>query len=249
MLLSVSLYQLVSIILVLIAFFLGFKILESSWSYKINKPFLWEEAVKDGRLSDALKKAERTYDDKVRFYNFWFQIERIKKDNIPGAFAELGVYKGETASFIHLMEPSRNLHLFDTFNGFDSGDLAAEVINNSKYSATNFSDTSIESVKKIFENSNQVHFYPGYFPDTTASLTETTFALVHLDADLYQPTLAALQYFYPKLSPGGVIVVHDYNHSWAGVTKAVDQFRSAIPEQIIGIPDTQGSIMIIKNKC
>ena len=248
MLLSISIVQLISIILVLIAFYLGFKIMETKWSYKISKPYSWETAVNKGEIADELKNIERTYNDKVRFYNFYFQTQRLRKDNIEGAFAELGVYKGETAKILHLLDASRTLHLFDTFEGFTEKDLAVEIRNDEKYRTTNFADTDLETVKKLFAQSNNVFFHKGYFPTTTSDLAEQKFALVHLDADLYQPTIAALHYFYPRLSAGGVIIIHDYNHTWAGIVRAVDEFRKTILESIIEIADWQGSVMIVKNQ-
>ena len=218
-----------------------------SWSYKISKPFKWEESLKNGNISTHLKKIERSYRDKVRFYSIWFQIERIKSTHIQGAFAELGVYKGETANFIHEMDNSRELHLFDTFEGFDEQDLAEETSNDSKYNTSNFSDTSVDTVKELINGNENVYFHKGLFPQTTLSLQDKKYAFVSLDADLYAPTKAGLEYFYPKLSPGGVIVIHDYNHSWDGCRKAIDEFSKTIPETIVEIADWQGSAMIIKN--
>lgn len=240
-------FQTASIILVLIAFFLGFKILETGWSYKISKPYIWEQAVKNGEVSDALKKLERSYRDKVRLYNFWFQIERLKTENVVGAFAELGVYKGETAKIIYEMDTTRSLHLFDTFSGFSSVDLKSEISKDDKYSADNFADADLEEVKKLFAVGENIFFYKGYFPETAKDMNEQKFALVHLDADLYNPTIAALQYFYPKLSAGGVIIIHDYNHSWGGINKAVDEFLKTVPESLVAVADWQGSVMIVKN--
>jgi len=113
--------------------------------------------------------------------------------------------------------------------------------------SANFSDTSLEEVKNFIDGNENVHFHPGYFPESARNLSETNYAFVHLDADLYKPTLAALNYFYPKLSAGGVIIVHDYNHTWDGLRKAIDQFVQSIPETIIEIADWQGSVMIVKN--
>ncbi len=248
MFIAIDMFQTASIILVLIAFFLGFKIMETKWSFKISKPYKWEQAVKNGEVSDALKKLERTYRDKVRFYNFWFQIERLKTENVAGAFAELGVYKGETANIIHEMDATRSLHLFDTFDGFSSVDLKAELSKDDKYSPDNFADADLEEVKKLFAGSENIFFYKGYFPETTKEVKEQKFALVHLDADLYNPTIAALQYFYPKLSAGGVIIIHDYNHSWSGINKAVNEFKNTIPESLVTVSDWQGSVMIVKNQ-
>ena len=79
MLLSISVIQFISLALIVILFLLGFKIMETSWSYKISKPYKWETAVKEGLVSKELMKIERSYRDKVRFYNVWFQVERLKR--------------------------------------------------------------------------------------------------------------------------------------------------------------------------
>lgn len=247
MILALSFFQLGNIILVLILAFLAFKILETKWSYKISKPYAWEEAVRKGEVSAKLKKIERFYRDKARFYAIWFQIRRLKRDNISGAFAEVGVYQGETAKMIHEMDPDRRLHLFDTFEGFAKEDLKLEQASNPNLN-TDFSDTTLEQVKKLIDGNANVMFHAGYFPSTTKKLEEKEYAFVHLDADLYQPTLAGLTYFYPRLTPGGVILVHDYNHTWSGVTQAVDEFIKTIPERPVELMDWQGSVVIIKNK-
>ncbi len=240
-----STVQVISAVLVLIAVYLGFKILETSWSYTISKPYAWEQAVRSGRISKKLKRAERFYRDKVRFYMFWFQMERLRIDGVPGSFAEVGVYQGETANIIHAMDPSRPLHLFDTFRGFDARDGEDRLAEG--HEGLDFSDTSVEAVRQLVGNDEHVILHAGYFPDSTQGLAEQSYAFVHLDADLYQPTLAALKYFYPRLSPGGVIIIHDYNHNWQGVRKAILEFMPVIPETLVEISDWQGSAMIVKN--
>lgn len=244
---TLTFFQLANILLVLVFLFLGFKVFEQKWSYKISKPHNWDEAVKNGSVSNALKKIERTYHDKVRFYTFWLQIERIKNKKVPGSFAELGVYRGETAKIIHEIDPSRDLYLFDTFDGFSEEDLSVETSEEDKYNTSNFSDTSLPEVKDYIRGNEHVKFQSGYFPDSTANLDETIYSFVHLDADLYKPTKAALHYFYPKLSPGGVIIIHDYNHTWDGIRKAIDEFSQTIPESFVEISDWQGSAMLVKN--
>ena len=248
LLLSISIIQWVSILLVIILLFLAFKLLETNWSYKISKPWLWEDAVKNGRISKELVQVERTYRDKGRFYMLWFQVEQLKADQIPGAFAELGVYKGDTAHMLIEMAPGRPIYLFDTFEGFAPADLSQEPHTDERYTSSNFADTSYASVQKRFSAYVQVHIVPGFFPDSAQTVPEQQYALVHLDADLFEPTRAGLDYFYPKLSPGGILLVHDYNHSWEGVRKAVDEFAATIPEQFTPIADWQGSVVLRKNK-
>lgn len=248
MLLSIDIIQSVSIILIIIFFILGFKFIETGWSYKISKPYLWETAVKAGLVSKKLKSIERSYHDKVRFYSIWLQVKRLKEGNIKGVFAELGVYKGETAGMIHEMDNTRKFYLFDTFTGFEDKDLQFEDCNDKKYSTDNFSDTSMAAVKDFIDGNENIVFVPGYFPESAVIVPEEKYAFVHLDADLYKPTLAALTYFYPKLEAGGVILIHDYNHNWEGMRKAVDEFLMTIPESVFEIADWKGSAMIIRNQ-
>lgn len=238
------LYEILTFILVLLIY----KYLETFWSYKVYKPYKWEDAVKNKTISKKLISLEHGYYDKIRFYIMWFQIERLKNENIEGDFAELGVHKGETAKLIYEMDTARNLHLFDTFEGFNEKDLLQENKQGGKYTTKEFSDTDLESVKKQIDGGDRVIFHPGYFPSTSIGLENTKFSFVHLDADLYLPTIEALKFFYPRLSPGGVIIVHDYNHTWDGIKKAFDEFMPTIPESLIELPDWKGSVMIVKNK-
>ncbi len=213
------------------------------------EPPAWEQARKDVRLSKELLKVSRNYPDKVRLYNFWLQVQRINKNKIIGDFAELGVYKGESSQLLHLIAPERTLHLFDTFEGFTGTDLQTETGEALSYSTKDFADTSINKVlKKIGGNSEKIKVHPGYFPESAAGLENVTFALVNLDADLYNPTKAGLEFFYSRLSPGGVIFIHDYNHKWEGLVKAVNEFALTIPEELVLVPDLDSTVMIVKNK-
>ncbi len=225
-----------------------FKRRASQWHYHSDKPFAWNEARSRGELNSGLIRLEQATDDKVRFYQFWLQIERLKQEQVAGAFAELGVYKGETAEWLHLLDPERELHLFDTFEGFKAKDLAEEKAFGKYYQPGYFSDTDLETVQKRLGPSERLHYYPGYFPETLSDLPEQLYALVHLDADLYRPTLAALEYFYPRLAPGGLIIVHDYNHNWDGIRQALDEFVLKIPESLIYWADRQGSVQIVRQK-
>ncbi|NQW27215.1 MAG: class I SAM-dependent methyltransferase [Flammeovirgaceae bacterium] len=243
----ISWYFIINSALILLLLFLGYQYLESHWSYKINKPFAWEQAIANNLVDPRLTKLERTFRDRVRFYNLWFQIERLKRNKIKGAFAELGVHQGNTAKAIHLMDQTRPFFLFDTFKGFDERDLEKEQKADHKYSTTNFADTDIEQVRLYVGGNENIIFREGYFPETTFGLENQLFALVHLDADLYVPTLEALNFFYPRLSGEGVIIIHDYNHNWDGIPLAVNDFIDKIPESLIAITDWQGSVMIIKN--
>jgi O-methyltransferase len=244
---ALSLLEIVEIILILVVVIYLVRFVWIMFFAPGYVPVSWQLKARRKEIPEKLIRLSRSFPDKSRFFNIWLQIERLNKWEIPGAFAELGVYKGETARIIHSCDPDRKLHLFDTFQGFRPVDLNEESGDAAGYTPRNFADTSVEQVKRKIAGNDNIIFHPGYFPDSTAGIGEETFALVHIDADLYNPIKAGLEFFYPKLSPGGVIIVHDYNEKWKGAMKAVDEFVENIPEVLVPVPDKDNSIMIFKS--
>ncbi len=188
------------------------------------------------------KKAFMLSFDPVRYATMILAIQTVVRTQIKGDLAELGVFDGSTSKLIHSYAPDRKIYLFDTFGGFPDRDLKG------KHDGR-FKDTSIEKVKQKFGNLTNVIIKAGYFPDTTQGLENEQYAFVMLDADLFAPTLAGLQYFYPRLASGGYIFVHDYNsdESNFAVSQAVSKYFADKPEKIIEIPDEGGSILIRKS--
>jgi O-methyltransferase len=176
--------------------------------------------------------------DPVRDYAVALALQTIRLDGIAGAMAEVGVYRGEMATFYHRVMPERALYLFDTFEGFPKADL--EVDHDER-----FADTSLEAVKSRFPTDAKVIFRPGYFPATAQGLERERFAFVMLDVDLHKPTLAGLDWFYRRMPRGGYIFVHDYtsHESGGGISRAVDAFMADKPELLIHLPDAWGSIL------
>jgi len=186
--------------------------------------------------------------DTVRRDMLILLLRKMLERHVPGDMAELGVYRGNTARLIHHYVPERTLHLFDTFSGFDERDVGQERQKTGLATDQKaFSDTSIELVLRNVQKLNEnVEVHPGFFPQSVpAALTQRTFSFVHLDADLYDPTMAGLEFFYPRMAKGGILVVHDYN-SWPGARKAVQDFFSDKPEIPIPMPDKSGSAVIVK---
>jgi O-methyltransferase len=186
--------------------------------------------------------------DNVRRDMIVLLMREITERQVPGDLAELGVYRGSTARLIHHYLPERKFYLFDTFAGFDERDVKAEQTKSGrKTDAGGFVQTSLERARNhIAPLNDNVQFFPGYFPQSAPEfLRERKFALVNLDADLYEPTFAGLNFFYDRLSPGGFILVHDFN-SWAGSRKAIRDFFRDKPETPIPMPDKSGSALIAK---
>ena len=184
--------------------------------------------------------------DLPRFYFLGLVIDQIVKEKIEGDIAEVGVYKGNTASL--LAELARRMgctaYLFDTFQGFSEKDITGVDAHVDGHA---FSDTSLAAVRALVGDQN-VRFLPGYFPETTAGMPgDAVFSLVHIDCDLYAPFHAALHYFYPRLIPSGFLVMHDYSSLyWDGAEKAADEFFADKPEKLIPIPDKSGTVVIRK---
>jgi O-methyltransferase len=243
---NLSIFQIVNITLILILLVLFIRYLWIVFIIRDDQPLQWQHAVKSGLIAQRLKRLKRGYPDKVRFFNWWFQAERLKREQVPGVFVELGVYRGDSARIIHQLDPDRPFHLFDTFSGFTASDLRMETGEAATYTTENFADTNTQLVLKRIDGNHHIILHQGYFPDTARDFHEPV-ALVNMDADLYNPTKAGLEFFYSLLSPGGVILVHDYNYKWPGIIKAVDDFVKTIPENLVILPDINGTVMIIKS--
>jgi O-methyltransferase len=199
------------------------------------------QGMKFPPFDSSLAKIIRDSGDPVRYGSCALAIADIERDGIPGAFAEVGVWRGDTSRLIHLQAPNRALHLFDTFNGFPSSDLE-----NAKPSdALRFRETSVAAVKARLGSTCNVIFHVGRFPETTEGLENEKFSLVWLDLDIYKPTLAALEFFYPRMSRGGYCFIHDYNspESDFAMRRATTTFFRDKAELLIELPDAWGSVM------
>ncbi|MFZ1083315.1 MAG: TylF/MycF/NovP-related O-methyltransferase [Candidatus Kryptoniota bacterium] len=192
-------------------------------------------------LSQDQKQGLVASGDPVRFGTIFLSLKKIDEDNISGSIAECGVYKGVLSKFLHAVFPNRKLYLFDTFQGFDPRDISAA-------SDDRFKDTSEESVLHHIGDTNNVIVRKGYFPETAIGLESENFSFVMVDFDKYEPTLAALAFFYPRVQRGGFIFVHDYNSPESGwaCSKALNLFLSDKPEKPMMIPDSWGTALFRK---
>ena len=198
----------------------------------------------DGEIFQA--GALRAFDARVATMRLL--AEQIHEKNIPGDVAELGVFRGDFAVLINAAFPDRTIHLFDTFEGFPSEDIQIEFDHGlSEAKAGDFSETARDIVEKRLQNREKALFYKGYFPSTFQACMAKEFAFVSIDADLYAPTAAALPLFWERLSPGGVLLVHDVNSlQYTGAGKAVKEF--CLEEGILPVPvcDLHGSVLLRK---
>ncbi|MDR3164043.1 MAG: TylF/MycF family methyltransferase [Synergistaceae bacterium] len=119
------------------------------------------------------------------------------------------------------------------------------------YSDVFLKDTSIELVKNVLPHPEKAIFKQGFFPKSTIGderLSKEEFVFVNLDFDLYRPILSGLEFFYPKMVRGGILLVHDY-FSWScrGAGEAVDKWCS--DNNIIFTPIGDGMSIVITKAC
>ena len=180
---------------------------------KINKNFMYELTSWEARII-ALENTSQIIND----------------NKIQGEVAELGVFQGDFALHMNKLFHQRKLYLFDTFEGFSIKDVEKDIeigspekIKDKKYDFTNTTENIVLNRMKYPKN---CIIRKGYFPETAEGLDEK-FAFVSLDADLYQPMLEGLKYFYPRLENGGYIFIHDFfSEDFTGTRKAVMEFNN-----------------------
>lgn len=174
---------------------------------------------------------------------------------IEGSAAEVGVFKGDFAKEINMAFPDRRLFLFDTFEGFAERDLnheknvhsfSSQVVEMAE-TMNYFKETHTDIVLGKMLHPELCEIKKGYFPETFSDdIRNERFAFVSLDADLYQPIKAGLEIFYPLMSRGGVILVHDYfSVSFLGAAAAVNEFAAESDAVLLPIGDSM-SVAIVK---
>jgi O-methyltransferase len=196
----------------------------------------------DETFSSLVKQIEGyTLVDQIRCFNLYQFAKQARGMN--GDVAEIGVYKGGTAKLISkvVAGTTKVVHLFDTFSGMPPTDSTKDL-----HKKGDFSDTSLDRVKKYLKDCNNVRFYQGFFPDTAGPVINLQFCFVHIDVDIYKSVLDCCKFFYPRMVKGGIMVFDDYGFlSCPGAKMAVDEFFSDKAEYPCRLPTTQCFIIKI----
>lgn len=165
--------------------------------------------------------------------------------SVPGDMAECGCYQGASAYFMAKEDPAIPLHLFDSFCGL-SEPSARDVPQDSQHLTWQKGDLKAgkQDLLAAVGHLQNVRIYEGWIPERFDEVGHLTFKLVHIDVDLYQPTKESLAFFYPRLNPGGVIVLDDYGSTkCSGAYHACNEYIADKPEYIVHLPTGQGIIV------
>lgn len=175
-------------------------------------------------------------------------FEVAKSTEIRGAILECGVYRGASLlALAHLAMPSRPpIYGLDSFEGLDEPVEADKfrdgTLDEAAYRGA-MADVNLETLRHRLDalGWHHVKLIKGFFKDTLPQVRDERFSLVHIDCDLYEPHVECLEFAYPRMLPGGAIVLDDYgNPHWPGAKRAVDEFFQNRPEKPEKLPcDTE----------
>ena len=159
-------------------------------------------------------------------------IGSVIADGVPGDLIETGVWRGGASIFMRAVlaaygDETRTVWVADSFSGLPPPDPAYPVDAGDRHHTRSQLAISLEEVKENFRRydllDERVRFLEGWFKDTLPGAPIDRLAVVRLDGDMYGSTIEALEALYPKLSPGGYVIVDDYG--LRGARAAVDDFR------------------------
>ncbi len=174
-----------------------------------------------------------------RIYALIQAVRYVSANNIPGAMVECGVWKGGSMAAIartllQLQDVSRELYLFDTFEGMTAptakdldytGKKASQVLRDVPRDKCD--DAPLEQVKEVLYGTGypreRIHFVRGRVEETIPASAPDPIALLRLDTDWYDSTKHELVHLFPRLPKAGVILIDDYGH-WQGSRQACDEY-------------------------
>jgi len=192
------------------------------------------------QLAEAILPERDLSNDYVRLATLELLCRRM--EDVPGAAAELGVYRGFFASCVNRLLPDRYLYLFDSFEGFAPEDRASAAFQAAHR------NTAAEMVLSGMPCPKNGRVKPGFFPQSLKGLEEQ-FCLVSLDVDFENTTLEGLRYFWPRLSRGGYLLLHDWgNPKLPGVERALERYETELGEKLAAVPlcDVGGTLVLCK---
>ncbi len=173
-------------------------------------------------------------------YSIYQIVKEICKKR-KGNLAEVGCYDGNSTEIICKVKKDNPLYVYDTFEGLPEINKEKD---NGEFKKGMYACPSI-FVKKRLKKYPNVFYREGYFPDTTSDDKDKKFIFVNLDVDIYQSTKDCLEFFYPRLENGGILISHDYPEV-NGVKEAMDEFMKDKPETLIELAGRQ--CMFIKGR-
>jgi hypothetical protein len=185
------------------------------------------------------------------FYALYKAVEYLIRHDVSGDFAECGVWRGGSVmaaalACMHFGDTGRRIHLFDTFEGNpepgpDDLDWDGRSPHNAWKQLTDQGkkwgyggplEVVRQNVLRTGYPEENFVFVPGRVEETLPDAAPQSLALLRLDTDLYESTAHELETLYPRLVPGGVLIIDDYGY-YRGARKATDEYLNRTRAKIL----------------
>ncbi len=160
-------------------------------------------------------------------------VDRVS--GIEGDIAECGIYKGASliplAMYLKEKKSKKRVFGLDSFEGFDAsidfdiklGGAPDDDKHHGGFGEITYDEVAERFVK--FHLDDTVQLIKGYFENSLGMLSNNRFSFVHLDCDIYSSYKTCLEFFYPRMNKGGIVLLDEYNDPpWPGCNKATDEF-------------------------
>jgi len=168
-----------------------------------------------------------------RLDNLQYCCTEVITRNVPGDFIEAGVWRGGATIFMNAIlhaynENGRKVWVADSFEGLPAPSPEKYPLDkDDKHHEWESLKVSIEEVKLNFEKYNllddNVVFLKGWFKDTLPKAPIDKLAVIRLDGDIYESTWDSIVSLYPKLQPGGFVIIDDYHNK--SCEQAITDYR------------------------
>jgi hypothetical protein len=171
---------------------------------------------------------------------------------LPGDFVECGVNTGifslAVCEYIDFNRTGKRFWLFDTFNGIPDSQMSEAERQLRSGENSRMYPECFDLAVRNFSAFPTAALVRGLVPETLSTVPIDKVCYLSLDMNIAAPERAAIEYFWPRLVPGGIVVLDDY--AWLGYEEqkaAMDDFAASVAVEILTLPTGQG--VLLKNRC
>lgn len=168
-------------------------------------------------------------------------VRHVCRADVPGDIVECGVWRGgnmllAATTLKSLGDTARDIYLYDTFEGMTApsemdrdylGTPAQALLKREVRGAGVWCEASLEDVQRTMGLSSypaeRIHYVRGPVEQTIPGAAPEKIAVLRLDTDWFESTRHEMEHLFPRLSPGGILIIDDYGH-WQGARRAVDEY-------------------------
>jgi O-methyltransferase len=239
----------------------GYRIVKADEPQKKRKPPPFPRFYDEEARSVIRAVRPWTMTSRAKLFALIVAVRYVVDHGIEGDVVECGVWRGGSMQAIARVlaargDTSRELHLFDTFEGMPppgvedvkrGGPPAAQLLRERPRTHHVWAIADLADVRagmaRVDYPAERIHYHPGLVEDTIPGDAPERIALLRLDTDWYASTRHELEHLYDRVPSGGVLIIDDYDY-WDGSRKAVDEFMTATGARLLLAPMGSGRIAV-----